>query len=151
MMRLHGWVPRRYSGMCYLASLMMSVIALGCGRTANGPTRYSIKGSVSFREQPVPWGRIVFEPDGKTGSDGPPAVAEILHGRYETGLRFGGVGGPHIVVIEGFESAGPDGLGPDDVAKPLFPEYRTVVELPRERSIQNFEVPEHHGRKKQKP
>jgi hypothetical protein len=47
---------------------------------------------------------------------------------------------PHLVVIEGFESPGPQGLGPDESPKPLFREYRTKVDLPRHASTQNFEV-----------
>lgn len=151
MRRLSRGGPRRCACMGVWPWFSMFVIALGCTPAAKGPTRYSIKGSVAFRDQPVPMGRIVFEPDAKAGKDGPPAVAEILNGRYETGLRFGGVGGPHVVIIEGFESPGPGGLGPDETAKPLFPEYRTTVELPREGSTQNFDVPERHGLKKHKP
>jgi hypothetical protein len=151
MTLFHGGGPPRCVPIGGWSWLVIFVIALGCRPSTQGPTRYSIKGSVSFRGQPVPIGRIVFEPDAKAGKDGPPAVAEVLNGRYETGLRFGGVGGPHIVVIEGFDSPGPGGLGPDDAAKPLFPEYRTTVELPREGSTQDFDVPEHHGLKKLKP
>jgi hypothetical protein len=123
------------------AAWVSLVSGLGCNPVAQGPPRYAIKGIVTFGGEPIPMGRIRFEPDPAAGKDGPVGVAEIKNGRYETGVRFGAVGGPHLVVIEGFESPGPQGLGPDEAYKPLFPEYSSSVVLPLATSTQNFDVP----------
>jgi hypothetical protein len=123
------------------AACLLLVICLGCNPVAQGPPRYAIKGIVTFGGEPIPIGRIRFEPDPAAGKDGPVGVAEIENGRYETGVRFGAIGGPHLVVIEGFESPGPQGLGPEEAYKPLFPEYSSSVDLPLATSTQNFDVP----------
>jgi len=116
------------------------VAIIGCGPGTKGPVRYGVEGMVTFRGDPVPTGRIVFEPDPAAGNRGPVGMADIEAGRYATDRRFGAVGGPHLVVIEGFESPGPQGLRPDESPRQLFREYRTKVDLPRHASTQNFEV-----------
>lgn len=119
----------------------VTLVAIGgCGPGGKGPKRYGVEGTVTFGGEPVPMGRIVFEPDPAAGNRGPVGMADIEAGRYATDRRFGAVGGPHVVVIEGFESPGPQGLGPDESPKPLFRPYRTKVDLPRQASTQNFEV-----------
>lgn len=128
-------------GMLFWAAWVPFISGLGCNPVAQGPPRYAIMGIVTFGGEPIPMGRIRFEPDPAAGKDGPVGVAEIKNGRYETGVRFGAVGGPHLVVIEGFESPGPQGLGPDEAYKPLFPEYSSSVVLPLATSTQNFDVP----------
>jgi hypothetical protein len=94
---------------------------------------------MTYGGEPVPSGRIAFEPDTAAGNDGPAAYGEIKNGRYETGLRFGAVGGPHIVRIEGFTKFNPE--LPDGGVKPLFRDFSTKVDLPREPSTQDFDVP----------
>jgi hypothetical protein len=117
----------------------------GCSQATKGPPRHTVQGKVTFRGAPVPVGRITFEPDPAAGNEGPPGVAEILNGRYETDRRFGAITGKHVVRIEGFEALGPEPIGPDDALKPLFREYQTTVELPAEPSTQDFDVPEPRG------
>jgi hypothetical protein len=75
MTRPHGGEPRHCDRLGGWAWPSIFVIALGCGPTAQGPARYSIKGSVAFRNQPVPLGRIVFTPLGQAAGD----VAQQLH------------------------------------------------------------------------
>jgi hypothetical protein len=125
-------------------------VVIGCGSPATGPQRFTVDGSVTFGGQPVPMGRIVFEPDSAAGNNGPVGMADIKDGRYASGLRFGAVGGPHEVVIEGFESPGPDGLGPDESPRPLFREYRTKIDLPKAASIHDFDVPEQSDARRSK-
>jgi len=109
---------------------------IGCG--PGGPPRYDISGSITYNGKPVPGGRIVFEPDREQNNHGPASYAVIKDGHYATDSGKGPVGGPHIVRIMGrdgvstFES--PHGTT-------IFPEYRTKVDLPREDTGKDFEVP----------
>lgn len=141
---------RLYKNTWLLPVLTVASILLGgagCSRVTKGPPRHTVQGRVTFRGEPVPVGRISFEPDTAAGIDGPPGVAEIVNGRYETDRRFGAITGRHVVRIEGYEAPGPEPLGPDDALKPLFREYQTTVELPAEPSTQDFDVPEQRSGK----
>lgn len=133
-----------------LTALAVVIAGSGCSQTTKGPLRHVVQGKVTFRGEPVPVGRIIFEPDPAAGIDGPPGVAEILNGTYETDRRFGAITGRHIVRIEGFEAPGPQPLGPDDALKPLFREYQTTVELPAEPSTHDFDLPEQRSTKPSK-
>jgi hypothetical protein len=130
-----------------LTAIAVVIAGSGCSQTTKGPQRYTVQGQVTFRGEPVPVGRISFEPDPAAGIDGPPGVAEIVNGRYETDRRFGTITGRHIVRIDGYEAPGPEPLGPDDALRPLFREYQTTVEIPAEPSTQDFDVPEQRSGK----
>lgn len=93
-------------------------------------------------------GRITFEPDSSVGNRGPVGMADITAGRFASGQRFGSVGGPHLVRIEGFEIPGPEGLRPDESPRPLFQEYSTKVDLPRAPAVHDFAIPDEHTGKK---
>lgn len=118
--------------------IVSALAASGCG-SADGPPRYPVEGAVTYQGQPVPAGRIVFEPDGSQGNQGPAASASIDAGNYETPSGKGAVGGPHRVRIEGFEGGG---TGEAPMGPMLFPEYQTTVGLPEQASTQDFEVPD---------
>ena len=94
----------------------------------------------------MPVGTIAFEPDASAGNDGPAGYGDIKDGAYVTQGRFGAVGGPHIVRIEGF--APPDPASIDAAPKPLFQEYTTKIDLPREATTQDFDVPKKPAPKK---
>jgi hypothetical protein len=128
--------------------LVALVTASGCDRVAEGPQRFVVEGTVTFRGEPVPMGRILFEPDSAAGNRGPVGMADIKAGRYSTGLRFGAVGGPHFVRIEGFRVPGSEGFRDDAAPQPLFREYSTEIELPQKASTQDFAVPEQKAAKK---
>lgn len=123
------------AGIAALAALSF----LGCNRAAKGPVRHAIRGSITFDGAPVPTGTIAFEPDASAGNTGPAGYGDIKNGKYVTQGRFGAVGGPHIVRIEGFDP--PDPANPDATPRPLFREYTTKIDLPREASTQDFDVP----------
>lgn len=118
--------------------LVVVCCLLGCGRPRLA--RYSLSGKVMYRNNPVPSGRIVLEPDGSRENRGPAAYAVIIGGRFETEKAKGHVGGPHRVVIQGFTmpAAAP---GEDTLPQPLFSEYTTTVDLPKKNSTQDFVVP----------
>lgn len=115
----------------------VGLAASGCGGSG-GPTRYRVSGNVTFKGQPVPAGRITFEPDTAKNNSGPAGYAEIKDGRYETPADKGTVGGPHQVRIVGFDGR-PVGESPDGA--PLFAEYRTAADLPPGDATQDFDVP----------
>ena len=113
---------------------------LGCRPAAKkGPTRYAVSGRITFGGDPVPIGTIAFEPDASAGNTGPAGYGDIKSGTYVTQGRFGAVGGPHFVRIKGF--APPDPANAEAAPIPLFRDYTTKVDLPRERSTQDFDVP----------
>lgn len=120
-------------------ALGAAMLILGCRPAATGPTRHAVSGTITFGGTPVPVGTIAFEPDASAGNNGPAGYGDINDGRYVTQGRFGAVGGPHIVRIEGFDP--PDPANPDAGRRPLFPEYVTKVDLPRKATTQDFDVP----------
>jgi hypothetical protein len=109
----------------------------GCG---GGPRGVEVAGEVLFDGKPLPAGRIYFNPDFAKGNDGPQGHAVIQNGKFDT--RKGGrpaTAGPTIAVIQGYDGDQTD--VPGSMGNPLFREYQTAVELPRETCTQNFEVP----------
>jgi hypothetical protein len=127
-----------------LAVLVLSSGLLGCGGS-KGPERFRVSGKVTFKGQPVPVGTIRFDPDPSKGNQGPQGSATIEDGRYDTAQGgHGVVGGPHVVRISGF-----DGIATSDDAPqgtPLFPAYKTQVDLPKGPAEHDFEVPAPAGR-----
>jgi hypothetical protein len=114
------------------------VATAGCSRRSRGPARHAVSGRITFAGQPVPAGRISFEPDTTAGNAGPGGYGEIKAGRYTTYPDMGTVGGPHIVIITGFDGV-PAGELVD--GRPLFREYRTTADLPPGRTTVDFDVP----------
>jgi hypothetical protein len=119
--------------------LLLAAFALvaGCSR---GERLYHVAGNVTFAGKPVPKGTIVFEPDTSRGNQGSAGFAQIVNGHYDTrvGEGKGTVGGPHLVRILGL-----DGIPRGELVNgsPLFPEYNTTADLPKEDTTLDFEVP----------
>lgn len=116
---------------------LLTVFVAGCGERP--PTLYHVSGSVTFNGKPVPAGSVLFEPDTTKGNTGPAGFAKIKDGKYDT--RDGGrgtIGGPHIVRITGL-----DGIPAEELPEgtPLFPEYTKAIDLPKQNSTQDFDVP----------
>jgi hypothetical protein len=125
------------------AAILAGILALnGCNK--GGARGYNVSGTVTYKGQPIPVGSIVFEPDAGKGNSGPSGSAQIKDGKYDTSLPGGKgtVGGPHLVRIIGL-----DGKPAGELTEgtPLFPDYRTTIDLPKETSTQNFDVPEGGG------
>ena len=124
--------------------LVMAVGAVGllAGCGGSGPTRYHVSGTVTFNGQPVPAGSIVFEPDTTAGNTGPQGRADISDGKFDTqaGGR-GTVGGAHLARISGHEKRA--GNVADEIGEkpPLFSDYLVKVDLPKQNSKQDFQVP----------
>ena len=122
-----------------LACVLFSVASLvlnGCNR---GPTMYHVSGTVTFDGQPVPAGRIEFNPDFTQKNDGPQGFADIKNGTFDT--RKGGQGhggGPIVIRIEGFDGKSSN---PESVGTPIFAVHEIKRDLPKESSTQTLEVP----------
>jgi hypothetical protein len=113
-----------------IVALLFSLLAIGCGVADN---RNHISGKVTFKGQPVPAGRIYFDPDPSKKNDGPQGYADIQNGQYDTTQDGkGGPGGATIVRIQGRDAAG----------KALFLEHKVQVDLPSGATSKDFEVPE---------
>jgi len=122
-----------------LAVVSALLLAAGCGPA--GPRRHDVSGEVTFRGRPVPVGVIRFLPDTQQGNAGPAGFAAIENGRYDTAASGRGtVGGPHEVVISGFDGKA-DPAAELMQGAPLFPDYRESVELPEAPATLDFQVP----------
>jgi hypothetical protein len=117
--------------------VLLRLLVAGCGRS--GPPRYELSGTVTYAGKPLPAGVIFFDPDVRQGNDGPQGFAHVQEGRYDTRQTGkGSVGGPHRVRIQGFDGQ----PGPElPLGQPLFPEYQTDHDLPKENSTRDFEIP----------
>jgi hypothetical protein len=104
---------------------------LGCGEA--GPKSYRVSGTVKLDGQPIPFGEVIFTPDGKEHNSGPQGIAEIHDGQFDTRLVGGKgmAGGPTIIRVNGM--SGPGG-------KTLC-EYEMKLELPRENATHDLDVP----------
>ena len=116
----------------------MLVIAMpllaGCG--GSGPRAVNVSGTVTFNGQPVPQGKIYFDPDTAAGNDGVQGFARIQEGAYDTRDTGKGIGGGAYRVRIIGATAGENGP-----AKPLFGEYTVAVDFPQETTTHDFEVP----------
>lgn len=137
---------RRIIGLI-LVVMVAAMLTEGCSQTT-GPQRHDVRGTVTFRGQPVPSGTITFEPDLSLANSGPVSVIPITAGAYDSLelRRPGPLAGPLVVRIAGFPAPDP-GV---EIQPPLFPEYRTTVDLAAATAVTelNFEVPERARRPK---
>lgn len=101
----------------------------GCGGGDDGPPRFRVSGTVTFDGKPVPAGTIYFQP--AAGNKGPAGLAAIVKGKFDTSSGKGTVGGPHNVRVEGTDAAG----------VPIFVPHFEEIDLPKESSRQEFEIP----------
>lgn len=125
---------QKLASLFFVAAGIAGVAVCGCSRN-KGPERHSIRGTVTFKGEPVPLGQIAFEPDASQGNQGPGGYADIIAGRYTT--HMGAVSGPHRVRISG--QSGPVIDETQDVT--LFTEYVTTAEIDAKQPEINFEVP----------
>lgn len=114
----------------------------GCGGAPEGPTRFSVSGTVTFDKQPVPKGFITFAPDDTAGNKGPGGGAEVINGKFQTAPGKGVVGGPHIVQIIGYDGV-PTKIEGEELkdGKPLFATYTTTITFPKQDTSNDFDVP----------
>lgn len=123
---------RAFSGAALFVLLgVLSVVAC-CGCGPKGPARYTVSGTVTFEDQQVPVGTLIFNADHQAGNTGPQGRANILNGTITTQRGMGVVGGPHWLQITGFDGQAFQGEeGVIELGKPLFPMAHQQVELPK--------------------
>lgn len=125
---------------CCSLLLACSLGLLGCGGSNSGPQRYDVSGAATFDGKPIVAGSISFSPDTSKGNSGPGSFAQIRDGRYETTAGMGPVGGPHVLTIMGLAKLPGEGAPGVDVP-PLFSSFRLEVDLPREDTSYDIDVP----------
>jgi hypothetical protein len=119
--------------------LAIGVVAWAGCSGSSGPQRYRVSGAVTHGGKPVPAGQIIFEPDSSKRNTGPQGYAEIRDGKYHIASTDKGVvGGAYRIHISGYDRFSQDENNP---AKPLFPEYVTTVDLPKQDSTRDIDVP----------
>jgi hypothetical protein len=122
------------------ASLALCLATLlGCGGSS-GPPRYTVSGKAVFGGRPITFGTISFTPDTSRGNSGPGSFAQIRDGSYSTPRGQGTVGGPHVLTITGFDRL-PGSGAPGEQITPLFSSYPLTVDLPREDTTYDIDVP----------
>jgi hypothetical protein len=117
----------------WLAAGACLAVALVAGCSDSGPKRYDVSGSVTLEGRPIPFGEVVFTPDGAKKNSGPQGIAKIQDGKYDTRLPggLGVAGGPTVIRVNGL--SGPGGR--------TLCEYDLRVDLPRADTTQDIEVP----------
>jgi hypothetical protein len=122
-------------------SASLFCLVIGCG----GDKSYRVSGKVTFKGQPLPAGRIYFNPDAKAGNKGSSGYADIKNGAYDTASSGGRgtIGGAMVVRIEGWDPSQQvksEKTG-ESSPKVLFPPYQTNADLPQGDGTKDFDVP----------
>ena len=110
---------------------------LGC---QSGPRIYHVKGTVTYKGQPLPAGVIFFDPDIMKQNDGPQGYAFVKDGVYDTADKGGQgvVGRAYQVRIQGFDGKPGEEL---PMGRTLFTGFKQAVEFPLQNSTHDFQVP----------
>jgi hypothetical protein len=113
--------------------LFACLALLGCS-TDEGQERFRVSGAVKFDGKPIPFGEVLFTPDGAKGNSGAQGIADIRHGAYDTqGSRAPGVsGGPTIIRVMAFDDA---------EGKKLLCEHEFSVDLPKADATHDIDIP----------
>ena len=116
------------------ATILLSALLLAGCSAGDGQVRYRVSGDVKIDGQPVPYGEVLFTPDGSKGNSGAQGIADIKDGKYDTqGSRAPGVaGGPTVVRVMGFRDAG---------GRELICEYESQIDLPKSTTTHNIDIP----------
>ena len=111
-------------------ALILPAFVLGCGDAE--PTRHRVSGIATVDGKDIPFGEILFTPDGAKQNSGPHGLATIKDGKFDTSTDGKGIaGGPTVVRVLGLTAPG---------GKVLC-EHELQVDLPRADSTQTFDVP----------
>src|SRR5262245_35197252 len=111
--------------------LLAAVALAGCSQSDS--KRFRVSGEAKFAGKPIPYGEVLFTPDGSKQNSGPQGIAPIRDGQYDTAASGGkGIaGGPTVIRVTGL--SGPGGK--------LLCEYEYKVDLPRSDTTHAVEVP----------
>jgi hypothetical protein len=138
-----GWnMSARITAIAVYLVVMITIAGCGGGKS-DEPTRYRVSGTARFDGKAIPFGDVLFTPDGSKQNSGAQGIAHIRDGQFDTAGADGqGIaGGPTVVRVTGL--SGPGGK--------LLCEYEYTVDLPRENATHNVEVPAKGAAKQTKP
>ncbi|MBA2114515.1 hypothetical protein [Bremerella alba] len=125
--------------MWILLAILTVTATLGCsGPVTEGPDRFPLSGTVTYKGAPLPAGKIYFEPDGRKDNSGPMVTAEIKDGKYETPVGKGTVGGAHRVRIDGYDAKNVTEHNP--LGDVLFSNHLIEVDLPKDKATEDFTI-----------
>ncbi|WP_435020786.1 hypothetical protein TA3x_002020 [Tundrisphaera sp. TA3] len=89
---------------CLFAAAL--AVASGCG-SGNGLHLAKVRGTVTYKGEPIPYGTILFEPDAESGTAGPSAMGSIAgDGSFTLSTEESGDGaivGTHRLAVVGLE------------------------------------------------
>ncbi len=124
----------------YSATVCLLLVACGgCG--GDGLQRYPVHGTVTYKDQPVEAGMIIFEPTESAGSVAPSAYLPINGGRYDA-LREGPTKGKYRVTVGGYDRANEKKDADGALYTPsLFPDYKFETDIPPENNELDITVP----------
>ena len=118
-------------GWAWAAAVLTAGAVVGC---SDGEVkRHQVSGEAKFDGQPIPYGEVLFTPDGSKKNSGPQGIALIRDGKYDTAAEGGKgfAGGPTVVRVTGF--TGPGGK--------LLCEVEIPTDLPAGDATHNIDVP----------
>lgn len=115
-----------------LAVCLLTVLVVG-GCSENGAKGYRVSGEARYDGKPIPYGDVLFTPDGAAGNSGLQGIAIIQDGKYDTSGADGmGVsGGPMVIKVTGLDKPG---------GKVLC-EFEYKADLPKADSKHDIDVP----------
>lgn len=111
---------------------LLSVGFVGCGEK-DTQERFRVSGKITYENQPVNFGEVLFTPDAAQGNSGAQGIATISNGRYDTtGSRAPGVAaGPVVVRV----TASADANGK------LLAEYEFKMDIQKTENTKDIEIP----------
>jgi hypothetical protein len=113
----------------------LSAVVLPAGgcHSESGPKAYRLSGEAKLDGKPIPYGEVLFTPDGAAGNAGPQGIATIRGGKYDTAADDGkGIaGGPTVIRVTALDKQGGHLLG----------EVEYKADLPRADGTHNIDVP----------
>jgi hypothetical protein len=124
-----------------MVMILLGVVVVGLvGCTSgDGQTRFRVSGDATFDGKPIPFGDVLFTPNGAKKNSGAQGIATIRDGKFDTAQGGKGVGGgPMIVRVTGLSAQGGQ----------LLCEYEYEADLPQQDSAQKIDVPAKAGAKK---
>jgi hypothetical protein len=108
------------------------LLAGGCSSDAE-PKSYRVSGEAKYDGKAIPYGEVLFTPDGAAGNSGPQGIAIIHDGQYDTNTVEGkGIaGGPTVIRVTALDKQGGN----------LLCEVEYKADLPRADGTHNIDVP----------
>tara|TARA_R110002095_G_scaffold204266_1_gene186855 strand:+ start:9101 stop:9526 length:426 start_codon:yes stop_codon:yes gene_type:complete len=132
------------------ATLFLSLsVFSGCGSSDDGPERYDVTGSITYKGAPLESGRITFVPDSEKGNQGPVGYAMVEAGKYDTRAPGGKgtISGAIQILITGDNLALSE---TGEIQPPLFVDHKETADIDPQQALTtlDFDVPAKTARKK---